>query len=238
MIINYPTALYEPLLPQHPDDGGNVTFTISMDTPPRSSITTVKIPAAWEKKQLPPRPTGDIYSRLGQRLYTTARSNSLDIGSSKKQYEAGQVLEFVNAPLSDVQPMLVADVSELRHDTNILDLGTFGIDPLEYERLIVLASNQLADLNTALGVARQGRSDTDLAINENQKDQNEANKAIRALEQLVASDPSVQSILDMLKNKLVVLQQDMIVLVQQANTYADQASALTNQILAVAQLVR
>jgi hypothetical protein len=162
----------------------------------------------------------------------------LDIGSSKKQYEAGQVLEFVDAPLSDVQPMLVADVSELRHDTNILDLGTFGIDPLEYERLIVLASNQLADLNTALGVARQGRSDTDLAINENQKDQNEANKAIGALKQLVASDPSIQSILDMLKAKLVVLQQDMIMLVQKANAYADQASVLANQILAVAQLVR
>lgn len=235
MIITYPTALYVSVIPQSASDDGNVTYTISMTSPPRGPLTEIQLPAAIEFRQRKPINT---QKPDGKRVYTDTLSSASTIGSAKKQFEVGQVLEFGISEESTLQPMLVSNVLEVRHDTNILDLSSLGVSQADITAINSSADNQFNILNAELNIIRQGRIDTETAISENQKNQNETKKAISALEQLVLSDPSLQPVLDSLKEKLVVFVAQMNALVAVANEQASAASGLESKILAVAQMVR
>jgi len=51
MIISYPTALYLSVIPQTASNSGNVTYTISMTSPPYGSLVEVQLPAAIAQRQ-------------------------------------------------------------------------------------------------------------------------------------------------------------------------------------------
>jgi hypothetical protein len=206
-----------------------------MMPPPHGTLTEVQLPAYTQQRQRSPisqiRPNG-------QRIYTDTVSKAAIIGSAKKQFEVGQVLEFTEAAESTLQPMLVANTLEVRHDTNILDLSYLGISQADIIIINNSAATQFNTLNNELSAVRQSRIDTETDIAENQKNQNETKKAIAALEQLVAGDPSLQGVLDSLRIKLAEFVVQMDALVIAANEQASNASDLENQILAVAQMVR
>ena len=235
MIVNYPTALYSSVLPQSASDVGDVTFTISMGFPPKGPLTEVQLPAAVEDRQRTPV---DPTPPTGQRIYTNTLSNASIIGSAKKQFEVGQILEFTVAPVSTVQPMLVSNLLEIQHNTNILDLTDLGVSQQDIDAINASANSQFTLLNTQLSTIRQARIDTETAITENQKNQNETNKAISALQQLVPTDPSLQGVLDSLIAKLAELQSQMNALIVAANEQANNAFEVESQIMAVVQMVR
>ena len=235
MIITHPTALYTSIIPQSASDSGNVTYIISMTTPPKGPLTEIQLPAAIEyRKRQPIEPKKPD----GQRVYTNTLSNASSIGSAKKQFEVGQVLEFGVSEESTLQPMLASNPLQIRHDTNILDLSSLGVSQEDITAINNSADTQFTILNAELSTVRQTRIDTETDITENQKNQNETKKAIAALEQLVQSDPSLQSVLDSLKVKLAAFVVQMNALVAMANEQADAATNLENRILAVAQMVR
>jgi hypothetical protein len=206
-----------------------------MTTPPNSVLTEVQLPAAIERRQ---RAAIDTTNPEGQRIYTNTLSSASIIGSDKKQFEVGQILEFDTASESTLQPMLVSNALEVRHDTNILDLSSLGISEADITAIYASADTQFTTLNAQLSVIRQARIDTETDIAENQKNQNETKKAIAALVQLVQSDPSLQSVLDSLQIKLVELTIQADALVAMANEQASAATNIENKILAVAQMVR
>jgi hypothetical protein len=212
---------------------GDFTFTISATKPPKSDLIESQLPAAIaNKKRSATRST-----HLGQRIYTDTRSNAATIGSLKKQFEVGQILEFALGVPSTVQPMLVSNTLEIRHNTNILDLKSLGVSQIQSDYVDKLASDQFIALNSELDRLRQARIDTETAITENQKDQNEAQKAIAALNQLSQTD-TIQKILKTLQDKLSELISDAVILIDMANEQSTNASIVANKILAVAQMVR
>jgi hypothetical protein len=206
-----------------------------MTIPPNAILTEVQLPAAIERRQRSAIVTTDPD---GQRVYTNTLSSASSIGSAKKQFEVGQILEFNTSSESTLQPMLVSDALEVRHDTNILDLSSLGISEADIAAIYASADIQFSTLNTQLSVVRQARIDTETDIAENQKNQNETKKAIAALIQLVQSDPSLQSVLDSLQIKLAEFVFQADVLVAMANEQSNAATDIENKILAVAQMVR
>jgi hypothetical protein len=235
MIINYPTALYASVIPSTASNSGDTTFTISMTSPPSNTLSEIQLPAYTElRKRLAINQTPPS----GQRVYTNTMSSAAIIGSAKKQFEVGQILEFDTAEESTIKSMLVSNSLEVRHDTNILDLSSLGVSEADITIINNSALVQFTNLNTKLNAIRQSRIDTETDISENQKSQNETKKAITALEQLVISDSSLQSILDSLRTKLAEFVVQMDVLVIMANEQATDASEIENQIFAVAQMVR
>jgi hypothetical protein len=206
-----------------------------MTSPPNGPLNEVQLPAAIEYRQRKPINTT---KPDGQRVYTDTLSSASAIGSAKKQFEVGQVLEFGVSDESTLQPMLASNPLEVRHDTNILDLSSLGVSQADIIAINNSADNQFNTLNAELNVVRQARIDTETDISENQKNQNETKKAIAALEQLVSSDPSLQPVLDSLKKKLAAFVVQMDALIVIANEQATNASDLESKILAVAQMVR
>jgi hypothetical protein len=206
-----------------------------MTSPPNGSLTEVQLPSAIERRQRSPI---DTTKPDGQRVYTDNLAGPSSIGSAKKQFEVGQVLEFAVSQESTLKPMLVPDSLEVRHDTNILDLASLGVSQDDIEIINKSADTQFTTLNAELSVVIQDRMNIETAISENQKNINETKKAIDALVQLVQHDPSLQDVLDSLRVKLAEFTAESIILVERANVQAALASSLENQILAVAQMVR
>lgn len=239
MIVRYPTALYESVLPQSPSDSGNVTYTISMEDPPRVFQTTIRLPPAVERREKPDKVLDDDTRRihLGQRIFTVSRTRKSVAGSGKKQFEVGQVITFGADVESDVNPMLVGDL-ELRHDTNLLDLSGLGLTSADIAKVGSDAMKRLRELQAQLSQYTRQRGDAEVEINENQKTQNETRKAIAAIEQLAVSNPAFEELLNDLRAKLPVLQSEMEGYVKKANAAAAGADATRDKIYDLIQVVR
>ena len=239
MIIRFPTALYESILPTAPAYGGNVTYTVSMEDPPRVFQTTIRLPPAVERREKTGKTIGDDVRRvhMGERIFTVSRTNKSVTGSSKKQFEVGQVLTFGVDSDPEVNPMLVGDL-ELRHDTNLLDLSGLGLTDEDIINVSFSAMDRLRELQTELSGYTKQRSDAEIAINENKKTQNETRKAADAIAQLAATDPAFDEILDDLNSKLPILEEELDQLVEIANQAARNADITRNKILDLVQVVR
>lgn len=206
-----------------------------MTSPPNGQLLEVQLPSAIERRQ---RSSINTTKPEGQRIYTNISANPSSIGSAKKQYEVGQILEFAEAIDSTLQPMLVSGTFEIRHDTNVLDLESLGVSQDNITAISNAADSSFISLNNELNLVKQERSNTETAITENKKNQNETKKAIEALTQLISFDSSLQSVLDSLKVKFDELTSRADSLVQHANELADDAVELENRIIAIAQMVR
>jgi len=240
MIIRHPTALYSNQIPQEPSDGGNVTFTISMENPERDDQQVTRLPPAVELREK----TGDRLTdeerraALGDYAYSVNESQADQVGTSKKQYEAGQVLEFTTEEIAPLNPMLVSKRTEIRHDTNKLDLTGLGISQDDINTIDSIASTQMDDLYAELSVQKNKRKNAETAIGENQKTQNETNKAIAAINELVDTAPELSQTIKELEANLKRLQDEATELRTEANDASSAADSILEQIRNVAQVVR
>ena len=239
MIIRFPTALYESVLPQAPAYGDNVTYTISMEDPPRIFQTTIRLPPAVEQREKDDKIIDDDTRRihLGERVFTISRTSKSVTGSGKKHFEVGQVLTFGTDSDPEVDPMLVGDL-ELRHDTNLLDLVGLGLTTEDIASVGSSAMAQLKVLQAELSSYTKRRSDAEIAINENKKTQNETQKAADAIAQLAAVDPSFDEMLAELNAKLPVLEAELEQYIVVANQAASDADSTRDKILDLVQVVR
>lgn len=239
MIIRFPTALYESILPETPVYGGNVTYTISMEDPPRIFQTTIRLPPAVERREKSDRIIDDDTRRiqLGERVFTISRTRKSVTGSSKKQFEVGQILIFGRDVDPDVNPMLVGDL-DLRHDTNLLDLAGLGLTEEDIINVNSSAMARLKELQADLSRYTKQRSDTEIAINENKKTQNETRKAADAITQLATTDPAFDEMLADLLAKISVLEEEMEDHIKIANQAARNADATRDKIFDLIQVVR
>ena len=123
--------------------------------------------------------------------------------------------------------------------------GTAPTDPLrrritdaEQEQIEDASAAALKELEDTLNTIREDREDTEIQISDNQKQINETNKAVSALEVLSESDSSVQSLIDRLEESLATLNTEQQSLVDLANTLAEQAAETLDDLRSVAQFVR
>lgn len=241
MIIRFPTALYKPLIPQEPQESGNVTFTISNETPPRTNLLFTELPPGVEQRQRPPRTIPPVKRRLAveNRTYTVLSANESALGSNRKIVEAGQVLEFDTSETLPVDPMLVAKRNEFQHNTNLLDLEALGISTEDQAAIVVSANSIMSQLDSELNQILINRKNVEIAIAENKKQQNENVKAAEAIRVLISNGQNgFEPVVEDLDAALEVLKQQEVTLVDQANTLAANATAKRDAILEVAELVR
>ena len=128
MIITAPTGLYTPVLPTRPSDPGNITYTISTESPPRSPETFVQLPASEEIRR-DPEPVFDKEQKrvfAGELIYDITVTSEARTGSGVRQFEVGEILEFSEEETVETDPYNLDDI-ELRQDLKVIDYEGAGL---------------------------------------------------------------------------------------------------------------
>ena len=186
MIIRFPTGLYRSILPSG-SNSGNVTYTISNQSPPRTNVRLVQLPSAEEIRELPePLFTEEEHRQnYGELIYTITKANRSNPGSNIKQFEIGERLEFATeVENEEIQTVLSPDSLEIRHDTNILDLQKTGLTEDEVNTLLAASVAKQKELEKQFASLRTQLKDTDTKIRELQKSINENNKTLKAVSEI------------------------------------------------------
>lgn len=171
MIINYPTGLYE-----LPTNGGNITFTISMQSPPRSNYGTTRVPYALVTR---PRQTTERVAYNNHVITSYKSSNSL-ARSARKIYECGQVLDFEDSNIVPIDT-ITSQAGEYRHDTNFINLSEYGLSGDDVSAIGTEASADFDRRIILLNGYRRRYADIEIELSELHKKSVEINKAIGAL---------------------------------------------------------
>lgn len=232
MIIKFPTGLYKTALPQNPEDSGNVTFVISNEIPPRTNLIYPKIPPGIIDKRRPPRtlPILDRRNSLGALIFSVSKASRHEKGNNSREFETGQILEFTDAPLRTLDPMLVAEVTQTQHDIIRLDYQNLGIDADEQQ---LIADNSLVvhkELVQELNDLKQRRADAEQRVTMHQKTINESNRAIEALT-VIAEQSGTNNDMTELIEKLEAKRDEAFVARDQATADANQLAELADQTL-------
>jgi len=241
MIIRYPTGFYNSVLPHRPNDGGNVTYLISTTEPPRGTpLSVTSIPSAIKNKTNNQHSYTKMQRRgmVGDKIFSITKTGKSRVSSSKKQFESGQLLDFDDVVISNLNPMLVGVSTEIRHDTNKLDLQGIGLTSDQVLSIEENAFEKLAVMQGELLRLHRDRLNAETLIVENNKTQNETKKAINAIKQLIESTPSLQGALDTLEHNLIELQSDCEKLISDANENSLEASVVSNNILELSEVIR
>lgn len=244
MILHYPTGMYATVLPKVPSDAGNVTFTISNNVPPRTNLIYPKITSGISDRKRTRLDTSLSERRapLGELVYSISDSSRALEGNNSRQYEVGQILEFVTATTRTLVPMLVAPDTEIRHDTNLYDYNVLGLTAAELNIIEITSLTTKDDITTRLNQIRMQRADAEYEIQTLQKTINEADRNIAALN--VIADNSAETAheilalitkLEQARNNAKQQQTDVVA---SANALAVEASDLQDQLRTLSLVVK
>lgn len=237
MIITAPTALYESLLPKLPSDVGNVTWTISSNDAPRASQTIPQLTQVDEYKSLPPMPYNPSCREIGVGAYIFDLSYTLSTtpGSGKKQYEAGQLIDFTQETLPVINDLLVPESVELQQNTNLLELSQYGLSEEEILSLDQSARGSMNEAIDTLNVTKATINSLTVQISDNQKSINEVRKALSAASLLFdMEDPIIKKLTE--KQYTLVAQRDQ--LAKDINAANTKANNTYNLIQSLREVVR
>jgi len=250
MIIKFPTGLYSTALPSKPEDAGNVTFLISNTTPPRSNLLFPKVPTGIVEKRKPPKEVVLVNRRstFGNLVFSISKSTRKEEGNNARQFEIGQVLDFNDTSGQVVDLMLVGTVTEIRHDTNVLDYEQMGLTPEEEQAIAELSLLTQDQLANRLNDLKQLRGDAEQVINVQQKLINDTTKTITSLTVTLEEGPTTgtasteASVVEQLLVKLKAKRDSAFVIrnqaVADANRYAEEATKVLDQLRTVGTLVK
>lgn len=179
MIIKSPTGLYKPILPTN--GSGNFTFVISTQNPPRSPEAFINLPQSEELRREPVLIYNKEQKRVfaGELLFDITIPSKVKKSDGNRQYEVGQILDFVDSSVDSVDPYNL-EILELRQDTKVIDYKKAGLDDSDYEELkneslklqneitskIAAISSQLKD-NSSLISSNQAEINNSLSLYNN-----------------------------------------------------------------------
>jgi len=187
MIIDAPTALYLPLLPKSFNDSGNFTFTISSNDPVLPTTSGSPLLLGGLRIPIPPRHLtyDERKTALGDFIFSVSSGSAINVGSSKKSYEVGQVLEFTESDdLSVLNQEEVPDIIDIQHNTNVLDLSAAGLSDDEIDEINNSARLEFDKLTNELNALKTKIIKDKLNITENEKNFNEVKKIRMSVEVL------------------------------------------------------
>lgn len=243
MIITAPTGLYKSILPGE-NAAGNITYTISTQSPPRPVVNAIQLPVAERITPAPDKIHSEQTRRdqFGELIFSVAQSNKNIAGSNTKAFEVGEILSFENlSPVEEIVTVRAPEDVEIRHDTNLLDLEGLGLTNEEIESLAIRSETKQAELEKAY-VSKQNEIKTfDVDIRETQKKINENNKvlkAIRGLLDLEDNESSNDPIFLKLANNQKTLQETYEQLIADRNVTAVEAQEIYTDLNRVSELVR
>jgi hypothetical protein len=241
MIIKFPTGFYANVIPKNPSDVGNVTFTISDSSPPRSELLFPQIPTGLYYRK---RNSNSSDRYLSEPIFYNSSANSQVLNNNTQQFEIGQFIE--PKPPADIFLTNIDAYSShsSTHDLNRLDLASMGLDFLEikavndnskaiYLGLLIQLNNIKASINAF---------DTD--INKSQKTINETQKAVSAVSVMIEniSDGAVKDELirtkESLDKTLETTQEDLLQLVSSREAKASDVIFVTDELNRLALVVK
>lgn len=243
MIVKFPTGLYSNILPTEPGDGGNVTYTISNDPPPRTNLVFPKIPPGIVDRRKTPRDPDVLRRRsvIGDLAFTVSQSRRDTEGSDDKVFETGQILEFSDGPLKSLDPMLVDKTTETQHDVVRINYEPLDVDADEQQLISDTSLAAHKELSDQLNLVRQQRKNAEQVVVTNQKIINDSNRTIKALNVIQSQSPTTDSDVDDLIAKLEQKKNDAFVARDQAtetaNTLAAEASRLQDELRTVSTVL-
>lgn len=241
MIIRFPTGLYRDILPKREQDGGNVTYTISNTTPPRANLVFPKIPVGLvDRGRERPKGPSAIDSRpfQGELIYTTSGAKRTATSSNSRQFEIGQVIDFGTVETKVAEPMLVAPMTEIQHNNNMLDYERLGLTAAEQAVVAAESLKSHSKLTDDLNDLKRRRADAEIDINMQQKLINETNKTLAALEVIALTSDDVAALVVKLKAKRDAAFAARDAALAAANSYATQAEAVVARLRAVATVLK
>lgn len=228
MIIRYPTSLYANLL----RNAGSYIFTISSLNPPISNERILQFPAAELVKQAP---SPDFEFPETEFFANVSSGKADNSGSSKKQFESGQILNFGDASdAPEIDDDLVPDTVDLIQNTNILDLDQYDLTEEEVEQLDQESKAKFVEIIADLNTLKTQIASKENEIVENQKSINEVDKIISAT--LVAIGQG--EIVDKLMTKKQELTDQRQQLATDVNVLVSSATGKFNDLVNVRELVR
>ncbi len=226
MIIRFPTAFYDPLLPDKSSDAGDVTFTISTQDPPRPKNASIKVPDG-----IAPRIDRDPISRVqfGDLVFTVTDSSQSVLIQGNNQYFLGDVLEFTPELASEQVAAAPNSLLEVRHDLSRIDYKAIGLSDAE----ILLLSNESAsaqeEIRLELNAKRLEYENNNIEISNTQKLLNETNKTLSAIKIVYDRSPS-DDILAII-TKLELKASDLDMKIKQLVAKSSDISAETNDLV-------
>jgi hypothetical protein len=226
MIIRYPTGLYSNILPQG-SQSGNVTYVISNNPPPRTNLVFPKIPPGIVDRQREPRNLDVLQRRdgVGELAFTISQSMRDVGGSNNKVFETGQILEFSDAPVKSLKPMLVSQKTETQHNANRINYEPLGVDVEDQQFISDASLVAHLDLSDQLNLIRQQRKNAEQIVVENQKIINDSNRTINALKIIKDQSSATDGDVDELILKLEQKKNDAFLVRDQATEAANALAA-------------
>lgn len=243
MIINSPTGLYKNAIPAAPSNSGNVTYTISMTDPPRLAELYPRIPegVSNRKKSLKTITTTPRKS-VGGLAFTTSKASATTASNNVTQFGMGQVLEFGSINVRAVDPMLVSDKTEYKHDVAVIDYDKLGVD-IDGQSIVDEASFVVhKKLSDKLNDLKELRANSEVLINNNQKIINETRRTTGALKVIVDQSDEYDNEINELIVQLDVKLSDAInakdIAVSDANKHAADAKVISDELRKISLVMK
>lgn len=189
MIITAPTGLYKPLLPQSPQDSGNITFIISNNSPPRSKEIFLQLPTSELVRREPEPEFNKEEKRVfaGPLIYDVTTASTTIKGSGSRQFEIGELLEFEDFDDEEVDTYSLNSIN-LRQDLKVIDYSLVGLSEEEVEELKINSlikqnkiTNEISDLSSRL------KNNNSLILN-NQSDINNSQHIYHSIVAVLGED--------------------------------------------------
>ena len=234
MIILAPTGLYDTILPG-PLDSGNITYTISNSSPPRSSETFVQLPLSEEIRKSPQRLFNKQESRKysGKLIFDISVPGPSTDGHGDMQYETGEILEFGNENGS-TDPY-TPDRVELRQDTKIVDFERAGLSEADYIKLHEASAEMINVLTNNINIVSTKIKSNASDIESNQSDINNANNILKNIEVVLGQDSEAA---EKVRQKLLDYNLEKEQLLNRRSDLLSELDTLKDKLMKVRETVR
>jgi hypothetical protein len=243
MIITAPTGLYKSILPRE-TEAGNITYTISTQSPPKTFVNAIQLPFAESITPAPDKIFDEETRReqFGNLIFSVSQSNKNIAGSNTKAFEVGEILSFENlSPVEEIVTVRAPEDVEIRHDTNLLDLESLGLTAEEIDELTSKSAARQLILEGDFVVKQNEIKTLEADIAETQKTINENNKTLKAVRGLLGiedNETSDDPIFQKLSRNQEVLQETLDQLIEDRNQAAVEAADVYQDLQRVSELVR
>jgi hypothetical protein len=238
VIIKKPTSLFRSIIPQSASDRGNISWTISSENPPRALNRFQEIPLAEQIKPLPDKvfDREEYRESLGDFVFSVSRSSKNVSGSSKKQFEVGQILEFDSSITSGLTTTEVPQTIDIQQNTNEIDYASLGLSESEVMDILESGEAAFGGLVSDINSLMSSIEDDKIGINENQKLLNEIIKVKNAA--IVSFGGTGNDIVALLEEKETDTQAEIDRLITEVNSLNVSVKQKYDELLQVREVVR
>lgn len=238
MVIKFPTALYQSILPGV-EDSGNITWTVSSNDPPRPNTNPPPLQLGETSQQLPPRvntPEERLVA-LGELVFAVSFGTTHEVGNGAKAFEVGELLDFdASKTTSQINNLNVPEVIDVQQNTNMLNLQGAGLTDEEAADLTAGARDKFNVIMNDLNDIRTLINDKKVTVQDTQRLLNEVQKAKNAATQVYGgTDNEIVIKLTTRQNELIQQRETLIAEINASSAHADD---LYNEMIQIKEVVR